>query len=105
MFRAILRVLRVRAHAVGTVGNHRGYLATSPTMGHDTGPCAPRVVRCRRPAGWGPPGLPGGGWLPLAGTLGPVALVAQGIEQRFPKLCVPDRLCDGRLGQSKERGL
>src|SRR5690349_11242377 len=50
--------------------------------------CHPCGLPCGRRAGWGrlvSPGTPCG---PLVGSLALVALVAQGIEQWFPKPCV-----------------
>ena len=40
---------------------------------------------------------PGAGWLPLVGTLKAVALVAQGIEQWFPKPLWRSLLCAADL--------
>jgi hypothetical protein len=60
----------------------------------DARSCARGVLRRpAQPAGGPrrlPPALPGTGGYLLAGTLWPCALVAQGIEQRFPNRCVMD---------------
>jgi hypothetical protein len=48
----------------------------------------PPVARAARRTGWYALALPGIRWYALAGKLCPRALVAQGIEQRFPKPCV-----------------
>jgi hypothetical protein len=80
----ILGVLCVRAIATGMVGRRWGCLVTGWAGKIVWAWCGPRVLRCWRPAGWGSLVSPGARPLPLAGTLVPVALVAQGIEQRFP---------------------
>jgi hypothetical protein len=71
--------------ALGILGDAWAYLLTATSSAIPDGPVCSRVLRCRSADGWGPLVSPGDGWLPLAGSLAPVALVAQGIEQRFPK--------------------
>jgi hypothetical protein len=67
--------------------------------------CDPRVLRCRSPDGGGSLVSPSVNRLPLAGTLVPVALVAQGIEHRFPNELLRSRpqACGLRFLVSRRR--
>jgi len=59
---SISRVLHMGAIALGTAGNRRGSLVPGLLFGTAPRPYGPRVLRCRRPVGWGRLVSPGDRW-------------------------------------------